>query len=453
MTITEKKNFNQELLILAVPLALQQLLNALVGATDALVLGRLTQEAIAAVSLANQISFIMSLFNTAVIGAVGILIAQYWGKHDFETAKRFFGLALRYVAGISILFFAAAGCFSEELMRIFTPEVELIAIGADYLKIVSLSYLMTGLAQCFLMVMKISGHAQMSVWISAVTVAVDVVADVFLVYGVGDWAGFGANGTAYSTIAVEAVALCWCVIWSRRTKEARLSIRDLTKFSMALETDLWKLVPSMLISGLSWGLSISTHSLIIGHLGTDATAAYSVTTVALQLIQCLGHGLASGSGIMVGGLLGNNELEKARAYGKRFWKVATICGIVNVGLIAIVGPLVYFFYVLEPLAKEYLVGMLLFTALYLFAFSYNTIITCGVFPAGGDAKYDAISVIFATWCFSIPLALLGCFVLDWPVVAVFIVMRLDEIVKVPFIKLRYNKYIWLKNLTGETAEQ
>ncbi len=447
MTITEKKTFNKELLTLAVPLALQQLLNALVGATDALVLGRLTQESIAAVSLANQISFIMSLFNGSVIGAVGILIAQYWGKGEYDKARRFLGMAIRYTALISVLFSFTAYFLPEQLMRIFTPEPELIAIGAGYLKIVAFSYLLSAIAQCFLTVMKISGYANMSVWISAMMVIVDVVADIFLVYGCGDFVGFGANGTAYSTIAVEGIALVWCIVWSCKVREVRLGAGDLTKFSKAFESDLWKIIPGMLASSLSWGLSISVHSLIIGHLGTDATAAYSVVGVTQQLIQCLTHGLSSGAGIMIGGLLGQNELDKAKAYGKRFWTVSAVSGLINIGLIAVAGPLVYIFYVLEPQAKEYLVGMLIFLAFYMFAYAYNTIITVGVFPAGGDSKYDAISVILATWCFAIPLSLLGCFVLDLPVMVVYIVMCLDEIVKVPFIKLRYDKYIWLKNLT------
>lgn len=85
----------------------------------------------------------------------------------------------------------------------------------------------------------------------------------------------------------------------------------------------------------------------------------------------------------------------------------------------------------------------------MFAYAYNTIITCGVFPAGGDSRYDAISVILATWCFAIPLALLGCFVFHWPPMLVYVVMCLDEIVKAPFIGRRYRKYIWLKNLTRD----
>lgn len=449
MNIQEKKNFNKELITLAIPLALQQLLNALVGATDALVLGRLTQEAIAAVSLANQISFIMSLFKGAVIGAISILIAQYWGKQEYDKARRFLGMAIRYVALISLLFSLAAYFLPEQLMRIFTPETELISIGAEYLRIVSFSYLLAGFTQCFLMAMKPSGYAKISVWISAMMVLVDVAADILLVYGWGDFSGFGANGTAYSTIAVEGIALILCVIWSLKVKKVKLSAGDLFKFSKAFECDMWKIIPGLLASNLSWGVSISVHSLIIGHLGKDAIAAYSVVGVTQQLIQCLTHGFSSGAAIMIGRLLGKNQLDKAKEYGRRFWKVAAISGFINAGLIAIAGPLVYIFYVLEPQAKSYLVGMLAFMAFYMFAYAYNIIITCGVFPAGGDSKYDAISVMFATWCFAIPFSLLGCFVFDWPVMVVFIVMCLDELVKVPFIKWRYNKYIWLKNLTEE----
>lgn len=448
MNIQETQKFNKELMSLAVPLALQNLLNALVGASDALMLGRLTQDAIAAVSLANQISFVMSLFNGAVIGAVSVLIAQYWGKKDHLNARRFLGMAVRYVAGISFVFFLLAFTMPEKLMSIFTPESELIQIGGAYLRIVSFSYLFAGISQCFLMMMKVMGHAKMSVWISAVTVAVDMSVDFFLIYGAGPAPALGANGSAYSTIAVEIIALIWCLLWLQRDKDARLDRNNLLFFSWGHEKDAWKIIPGMLASSLSWGLSMTVHSFILGHLGTDATAASSVTSVAQQLIQCLTQGLSSGAGIMIGGLLGQNMLDKAKDYGKRFWRVALWSGLVNIGLISIVGPLVYVFYVLEPQSKEYLVQMLVFSAAYMFAYAYNTIITCGVFPAGGDSKYDAISVFFATWCFAVPLSLLGCFVFQWPVMMVYAVMCLDEIVKLPFIRRRYNRYLWVNNLTA-----
>ena len=418
MDIEGRKEFKKQLMSLSVPLALQNLLTALVGASDALMLGRLTQDAIAAVSLANQIAFVMSLFYSVAIVAASVLISQYWGKKDYLNAKRFLGMAIRYALGIGIIFTVGAYFFAEQLIGILTNEQELIRIGADYLRIVSFSYVFTSVLRCFLMIMKISGHAKLSVWISVVTVTVDMAADFFLIYGFGKIPALGANGSAYSTIVVEMIALIWCVIWAQRNENIRLGKDSLLCFSRTYERKLWKIIPGMMLSSLAWGFSIPMHSFFLGHLGTDATAAAAVVTVAQQLIQGLTHGFSTGISIMIGKLL---------------------------------GQIVYVFYVLEPLAKQYLVQMLIFLAFYMVAYAYNTIITCGVFPAGGDSIYDGISVLIATWCFAIPLALIACFVLHLPVIVVYVIMCLDEIVKVPFIRWRYNKYIWLKNLTKETA--
>ena len=447
----ERNLFRKELMALAIPLALQRLLTALVGASDALMMGRLTQDAIAAVSLANQVSFVMSLFTGSVVGAISVLIAQYWGRNDSINAKRFLAMSVRYAAGISFVFFIAAFLFPVKIMTVFTSEPELIRIGSEYLRIVSFSFLFTGIAECFLMMMKVTGFAKISVWISSVTVIVDMTVDLFLIYGIGPFPALGANGSAWSTIAVEAIALIWCLMWSRRKDEARIGRKELFFFSKSFEKDAWRIIPGMLASSLSWGLSLTMHSFILGQLGTDATAAHSVTNVAKQLVKCLTQGLAAGTGIMIGRLLGQNKLEEAKKYGEESWRVAFINGLINIGLFGIAGTLVYFFYVLEPQAKSYLIQMLIFNAFYMFALSYNAMFTVGVFPAGGDSKYDAVSVFFATWCCSLPLALLGCFVFHWPVIAVYCVMCMDEIVKVPFIRPHYNKYIWVKNLTEEDA--
>lgn len=452
MNAEEKRAFNKELLTLAVPLGLQVLLTALVGASDALMLGRLNQASVAAVSLANQISFVMSLFVSSVVGSVGVLVAQYLGKKDERNAKRFMSMALRYSFLISLVFTLAALLAPEKLMALYTPEPELIDIGAGYLRIVSVSYLLSGISQCYLMVMKIDGRARLSVWISALTVLVDMGLDFFLIYGYGAIPALGANGSAYSTIAVEAVALVWCVWDGHRKGHLHPDMESMRYFSKTFEKDLWKIEAPMLASSLSWGLSITVHSMIMGRLGTDATAASSVTAVTQQLIQCLAHGIASGSGIMLGKLLGQNEFDKAKAYGRRFWHVSMLCGLANMLLLAALGPVMLRFYVLEPQAKEYLTQMLIFSAFYMFAYAFNTVFTCGVLPAGGDAKYDAVSVFFATWCFALPVSILGAFVFHWPVMAVYCVMCCDEIIKLPFLPLHYRKYTWVKNLTRETID-
>lgn len=449
MNQAEKRAFYKELIALAIPLGLQNLLIALIGATDALMLGRLSQEAVAAVSLANQISFVMNLFIGAVVGGGGALIAQYWGKGDGRMVKNLFCTILKYTIVISVVFFLLAFLIPEKLMGIFTPEQELIQIGAEYLKIVSFSYIFNGATQCYYLMMKISGKVAKSVVISIVTVVTDVVVDFFLIYGIAGVPKLGANGSAYSTIAVEVIALVWCVADSYSKEGIHPDMEGLKWFSPTHIKDFMKIAIPTLASSLAWGLSISMHSLIMGHLGTDATAAASITSVTQELVVCICKGVATGTGIMIGKLLGQNLLEKAKEYGKEFWKVSIWVGVINIALLCIVGPIVTIFFVLTETARQYLIYMLLFSGLYLFAYSFNTVMTCGVFPAGGDAKYDAVSVGLATWCFAIPLALVGTFLLKLPVMVVYVLMCADEIVKLPWLLPHYRKYLWLKNLTHE----
>lgn len=446
---TERKDFYKELLSLAVPIGLQNLLVALIGASDALMLGRLTQDAVSAVSLANQIVFLMNLFIGAIVGGGGALLAQYWGKGDKPMVKNLLCMIMKWAAGISLVFFALAMFVPELLMRIYTPEAALIDIGASYLRAVAVSYLFSGITQCYYLVMKLEGKASKSVMISVVTLVVDMVLDFFLIYGIAGVPKLGANGSAYSTVVVELVALLWCIVESYRGDSIhpdrqgfRWSSKDITK-------DLFKISLPMLGSSLAWGLGFSLHSLIMGHLGSDATAAASITSVAQELVTCICKGISAGAGIMVGKLLGQNLFDKAKAYGRKFCHISFFVGGIHMVLLAILGPIVAEFFVLTETAKQYLIVMLLFSALYLFAYSINTIIVCGIFPAGGDARYDAISVFFASWCFALPLALLGTFVFDWPVLVVYILMCADEIVKLPWLYPRYKKYLWLNNLTRE----
>ena len=442
-----KRDFYKELLSLAIPIGLQNLLIALIGATDALMLGRFSQDAVAAVSLANQIAFIMNLFVGTVVGSGGVLLAQYLGKGEKAMGKNIFCMITKWSFGIAAAFFVPAVCMPEVLMRIDTSETVLIEIGASYLRAVGVSYIFSGVTQCYYLMMKLEDRAYKSVCISVFTLITDVVLDAFLIYGLAGVPRFGANGSAYSTVVVELTALVWCVAQSCKEGRVHLDLQGLKWRSAAIRKDFFKIAVPMLSSSLAWGVGFSAHSLLMGHMGTDATAAASITSVAQELITCVCKGISAGAGIMTGKLLGQRKFGKAKEYGRAFWKISFGVGGIHMALLCILAPAFTRFFVLSETAEKYLIIMLIFTAFYVFAYSINTIIVCGIFPAGGDAKYDAISVFFASWCFALPLAFLGMFLFKWPVMAVYIVMCSDEIVKLPFLYPRYKKYLWLKDLT------
>lgn len=176
---------------------------------------------------------------------------------------------------------------------------------------------------------------------------------------------------------------------------------------------------------------------------------WQIRSVVQEIVTCVCKGISAGAGIIIGKLLGQELFDKAKIYGRKLCHVSFWVGGIHMVLLCMIGPLLAYFFVLTDTAREYLICMLLFMALYVFAYSINTVVVCGIFPAGGDAKYDAISVFFASWCFALPLALLGTFVLDLPVMVVYILMCADEIVKLPWVYPRYKKYLWLNNLTRE----
>ena len=113
------KTFYYRLYVLAAPIAFQSLMLASVAAGDALMLGRVAQYEMTAVSLATQIQFVQNMFISAIAAAGAILGAQYYGKGDRRTIQELFNLMLRFSILLSLLFFAACELAPGMLMRIF----------------------------------------------------------------------------------------------------------------------------------------------------------------------------------------------------------------------------------------------------------------------------------------------------------------------------------------------
>ena len=167
---------------------------------------------------------------------------------------------------------------------------------------------------------------------------------------------------------------------------------------------------------------------------------------------CLIRGVSGGAGVLVGNLLGADELEKAREYGGRLTHLAIAIGVVTGGLLMLISPAIVHFAPLTDTAAEYLQYMLLFCGLNLMAQSVNTTVLDGIFCAGGDAKFDMQGNIGAMWCFSVPLGFLAAFWLKLPVMIVYCIVNLDEIVKLPAVYLHYKKYVWVRNITRDIEE-
>ncbi len=439
----ERKQFYKNLWQLMLPIAFQNLMITLVSATDALVLARIDQYQVAAVSLATEVSFIMNLFLGAIIGGISILAAQYYGKGDRCMVGNLMSMALRYNSAIALLFFLAARFAPETIMGIYTSDSGLIQTGTEYLKVTSWSYLFSAVSQCYLCIMKISGGAAFSAGIATVTAIIDVAVDIYLVYGLR----MGAKGTAFSTMAVCFVELVGVLIYSHRKGRIHPSRHNLCYFSQELEQDFRKLSLPVMLGGLVWGVGFSLSAAIMGHVNADASSAYAIAALLRSIFACFIRGLGSGAGIIVGKDLGNGDLELAKRNGSRLARASVLCGVLSAAIFAMLSPFALKFFVLNEITRKYLQQMLPVCAVYMVALSVSTTVICGVFPAGGDTKFDAQITAATMWLVALPLGFLTGFVWKLPVVVIYIAVCLDEFLKVLFVYPRFKKYIWLKNLT------
>lgn len=170
-----KDEFYQKLKLLVLPIAIQNFMLALVSATDAIMLGWIDQTSLSAVSLAGQVQFVLSLFISGIAAGAGIMAAQYWGKRDAASIEKVIPIALRTNLLFSGLFTILAGFCPEILMRIFTNDVALVASGSQYLRAVALSYVLCGISQVYLILLKNTGHAAVSSRISSTAVVLNII--------------------------------------------------------------------------------------------------------------------------------------------------------------------------------------------------------------------------------------------------------------------------------------
>lgn len=430
------------------PIALQYLMASLVTASDAFMLGFLDQDSLSASSLAGQIAFVFSLFYGAFVFGLTVLAAQYWGKGDKKTAGEVLAITMRYSLLVGFVFTLGTAVFPEQIMHFFTADKKLISAGGIYLRTVSLSYLLTGFTQVYFGMMKVCDRAKLSSFIGSLSVVLNIILNAFLIFGIAFFPKMGISGAALATVLARVFETVMVIIAVMRKHCPPLNIRlMLHSGDKELHRDYWKYTVPLLINQLGWGGGVTMYSVIMGHLGTDAVAANSIASIVRSMIASLCWGIASGVGIILGGMLGRNELEKAKKAGGSFVRFSILIGAASGVVILAVTPLILHIIHLEPQAQVYLKYMMLMAAYYIIGNSLNSTIISGIFPSGGDTKFGMWCDVITLWCVVVPLGFLGAFVLKLPVLAVAFILTLDEFVKIPAVYKHYMKYKWVKNIT------
>lgn len=447
------KSFYKNVFALVAPMAVQNLINVGVTATDVFMLGRVGEKVLSGASLAGQIQFIMMLIFFGITAGSTVLTAQYWGKRDTDTIERILGMGLSSGILVAAVFTVLAFFIPDTLMRIYTSDAVVVTEGAKYLRIVGLSYLFMAVTQVYLNIMRSIERVVVATVVYFISLFVNIIINAVLIFGMFGAPRLEIVGAAIGTLCARITELVLVLLYARYKNDiVKIRVRHLVHMDKVLFLDYVRYAMPVVLNEMMWGLGTSCNTAIIGHLGSEAVAANSVAQVARQLAQVVVFGISSATAIWLGKTLGEGKTEHARAYAKRFIWLSLILGGLGGGMILLSGPIVIRVLSLSAQSQSYLNFMFFVMSYFVVGQAFNTTMVCGIFRSGGDTKFGLYMDVTTMWGCSILLGGAAAFVFHAGVPAVYAILMSDEIIKVPICIWRYRKYKWLRNVTREKEE-
>lgn len=445
----KKDDFYRQMFKLAIPIIIQNLLSAAVNSSDVIMLNYVGQSAISAVSLAANYSNILFMVYYGLGTGASLLCAQYFGKKNMQAIHAVEGIALRFSLAISALVALAAFTMPQRMLLLFTSDQELIAIGSSYIRIMGITYLCWGVTEIYLAILRSIGRVTISMTLNMLAFGLNILLNAVFIFGLFGAPKLGVTGVAIATASSRLIQLIACVIVSLLSKDVKLNPAYMFIRSKTLLNDFVHLSLPALGNDLSWSVAFSMYSVILGHLGTEAVAANSLVTVVRNVGSVFCFAIASAGTILLGRVMGQEELEKSKSYASRMLKMTVVAGAVGGVIVLAVTPFVLRFASLNDTAMHYLEYMLLINSYYIMGSAVNTALIAGVFRAGGDTKFGLICDTIDMWVYAVPLGFFAAFVLKLPVLWVYFLLCTDEFVKWPWVIRHYRKGEWAKNITRE----
>ncbi|MCH3907270.1 MAG: MATE family efflux transporter [Sphaerochaeta sp.] len=440
--------FSRKMASIAIPVVLQNLLVNSLTFVDTLMIGQLGSEAIAAVGLANQISFLINLFYFGTCTGASIFIAQFYGARNHKGIQNVMALGLLTCFIGSVVFTILAMAAPKAVMHIFTQDPVVVEMGSTYLFFIGPSFLCLAFVQIHAVGLRTTGRADLPLKTSLVSLGTDVVLNYLLIFGIGPFPQLGVKGAAIATLISRILEM---VLMFRFTypDKSPCAIQSAEAFRFS-RTFLSKVIPTcipVICNEFFWALGMSTYKVAYSRLGMDTIAAVNVNESVSNMFFTVMFGVASSALVMIGQKIGEKMYDEARVYCRRFSLIAVLAGAVMGGLQALCAPLfVGMFNVDGAVAQAARYCLYVSSAVFPLR-SYDTTLIVGILRSGGDTRFSMLNELSAVWLIGIPMAFLGSVFFAWPIWWVYLLVSLEEVAKglVGFFRVKSGK--WLNDLS------
>ncbi len=446
--------FLKKTVLLAVPVAMQGLLNTVVNLVDNLMIGSLGATAIASVGLANKVFFVFSLLVFGVVSGSGILAAQYWGNHDVKNIRKVLGIGLLIAMTGAILFLIPARCNPKMVMRIFTTSEASIEMGASYLMVAALSYPCTAITNTYVAMLRSVNRVKEPVIISCVAILTNITFNYIFIFGHFGVPALGVVGAALATLIARILemTLILLTVYAGKTPLA-CHVRELFGYTREFLIQFARTSAPVICNEFMWGLGTTIYSMAYGRMGDEAVAAITIATTIQDLAVVLFQGLSAATAVILGNELGAGKLKRAENYARYllilqfFLTIAAAVFVVGIRwkVIGLYQPGI------SDAVAEATSACLIVFALFMPFKMFNYVNIVGVLRSGGDTVMCLFIDTSGVWFIGIPLAFLGALVLKFPIHIVYGMVLLEEVYKAIIGFIRYRQKKWLRNLAQEIA--
>lgn len=447
-----KASFFGSVCRLAIPVALQSMLQASFGIVDQIMIGQLGSVSVAGVGLAGKFSGIVSVVVAAIGSVAGIMISQYLGQKNAPEVRRSFYANLLLACGIAGLFTALCALFPGSIMGLYTKDLPTRQAAADYLAIVAGSFLPMAGATLLSTLFRCMEKARLPLYASMVSAVLNTGLNYMLIFGKCGFSAMGANGAAIATVLSQCANFLLMLLML--PKQGASFVRPAGGKRAAARFN-WKQYGAMLLPILVcevvWSLGENVYAAIYGHMGTQSSAAMTLTNPIQGLMIGALCGLSQAAGIIIGKKLGSREYEAAYQASKKLILYGTVGALVLSAVILLLSPAYVVIYQVEPDVKRLTVQILFTYALIAPVKVLNMILGGGIIRSGGKTKYVMVIDMIGTWGFGVPLGLLAAFVLKLTIPFVYFILSLEECIRFGISVVVFRRRTWMQSLEAAEA--
>lgn len=440
------RGYFRTLLIIAIPIVLQNLIASSLNMLDTVMVGKLGEAEIAAVGVGNQVFLLFNVMIMGLSGGCGIFIAQFWGRKDVKNIRRTMGVSLISGAVIASVFTSVIFLFSTQIVSVFNIDPDVIKHGSVYLKIVSLSYIFTAITFCLANASRSIEKALSPMIVSFIALICNATLNYVLIFGKFGFEPMGVKGAAVGTLISRGLEATILTLYVLKTNDVLIGkLSNLIDFSWDFVRKIYNIVLPVVLNDMFWAFGMVIYSVIYGRMGTQELAATQIYNTIQNLFTVLVLGVASSALVMIGNQIGSGNEERAKRYGYQFVVLGALIGVtISIVLALSTKSVVGIFDVSNDV--RYFTEMILYiTSLVLTFKSVSIIMIIGILRGGGDAKYALFVEMISMYGLGIPLALIGAFVLKLEVYWVVALISTEEILKLILVIKRLKTDKWIKN--------